>query len=85
MADTERAVAERDPDALMKEIERTRENLAQTIDALTDRVSPGNVARRARDRVREQLASPEGRLAGGVAVAVVALGVAVYVWRRRRG
>ncbi len=85
MADTERAVAERDPDALMKEIERTRENLAQTIDALTDRVSPGNVARRALDRVREQITSPEGRLVGGVAAAAVALGVAVYVWRRRRG
>lgn len=85
MADTERAVAERDPDALMKEIERTRESLAQTIDALTDRVSPGHVARRALDRVREQFASPEGRLAGGAVAAVAVLGVAVYVWRRRRG
>ena len=85
MADTERAVAQRDPDALVREIERTRENLAQTIDALTDRVSPGNVARRGLDRVREQLNSPEGRLIGGAAAAVVVLGVAVFVWRRRRG
>jgi len=85
MADTERAVAPRSPDALVKEIERTRENLAQTIDALTDRVSPGNVARRGLDRVREQLTSPEGRLIGGAAAAAVALGIAVYVWRRRRG
>ncbi len=85
MADTERAVAPRDPDALVREIERTRENLAQTIDALTDRVSPGNVARRALGRVREQLTSPQGRLAGGVVAGAVVFGVAVYVWRRRRG
>ena len=84
MADTERAVAPRDPDALVREIERTRENLAQTIDALTDRVSPANMARRAAGRVREQLASPEGKLIGGAAAAAVALGVAVYLWRRRR-
>ncbi len=85
MTDTERAVAPRDPEALMQEIERTRENLAQTIDALTDRVSPGNVARRGLDRMREQLNSPQGRLIGGAAAAVVVLGVAVFVWRRRRG
>lgn len=83
MAETERAAAPRDPDDLVREIERTRENLAQTIDALTERVSPGQVARRALDRAREQLASPEGMLIGGAAT-VVALGVAVYLWRRRR-
>jgi hypothetical protein len=84
MADTERAVAPRNQDALVREIERTRENLAQTIDALTDRVSPGNVARRAAGRAREQLTSPGGRLIGGAAVAAAALGVAVVLWRRRR-
>jgi hypothetical protein len=84
MADTERAVAPRDQDALVREIERTRENLAQTIDALTDRVSPGNVARRALGRTREQMTGPEGRLIGGAAVAAAALGVAWYLWRRRR-
>lgn len=84
MAETERAAAPRDPDDLVREIERTRENLAQTIDALTERVSPGQVARRALDRAREQLASPEGMLIGGAAATMVALGVAVYLWRRRR-
>ena len=84
MAETERAVASRDPDELVREIERTRENLAQTIDALTDRVSPRNVARRALGGAREQLATPEGMLIGGAAAVAVALGVALYLWRRRR-
>jgi hypothetical protein len=84
MTDTEGAVAPRDPDALVREIERTRENLAQTIDALTERVSPAHVARRTLDRARERLTSPEGMLIGGAAVAMAAFGVAVYLWRRRR-
>lgn len=84
MAETERPVAVRDPDALVKEIERTREDLVRTIDALTDRVSPANVARRAAIRVREQVSRPEVRRAGAAAAAVVAVGVAVYLWRRRR-
>jgi len=57
MAEANGEVALRDPDALVKEIERTRENLARTIDTLTQRVSPANVARRALSRV----------LAGGAA------------------
>lgn len=83
VADAEGAVAPRDPDALTREIQRTRENLAQTIDALTERVRPGNVARHAMDRARERLASPQGKLIGGAAVAVLALGMAAYLWRRR--
>lgn len=84
VADTEGAVTPRDPDALVKEIERTRDNLAQTIDALTERVRPGNVARRALARAREQLGTPEGVLIGGAAAAVLAVGVAAYLRRRRR-
>lgn len=84
MADTERAAGPRDPDALVREIERTRENLAQTIDALTERVSPGNVSRRALERAREQFNRPEGRLIAGAAAAAVALSVALYLWRHRR-
>lgn len=83
MAEANGEVAVRDPDALVKEIERTRENLARTIDALTQRVSPGNVARRAVSRLRDQAARPEVQLAGGVAL--VAVTAAAYlVWRLRR-
>ncbi len=84
MAETHGKVAVRDPDALIKEIERTRENLARTIDALTERVSPANVARRTMARVREQASRPEVQLIGGAAALVTVAAVAYTVWRRRR-
>jgi hypothetical protein len=83
MAEADGEVALQDPDALVKEIERTRENLARTIDELTERVSPGGIARRSLARLREQAARPEVQLAAGVALATVAV-AAVTLWRRRR-
>ena len=79
------AVAPRsDPDALVAEIERTRENLARTIDSLADRVSPANNARRLRARLEEQAARPEVRLAAAaVGFALVSL-TAYRVFVRRR-
>ena len=89
MAEANREVAVRDPDALVTEIERTRENLARTVDQLADRVSPANVAKRALDRAREQLERPEARMAGGAVAALVVVGVAgvvgvVLIRRRHR-
>jgi Protein of unknown function (DUF3618) len=84
MAEANGEVALRDPDALVKEIERTRENLARTIDTLTQRVSPANVARRALSRVLDQASRPEVQLVAGAAAAAVVT-VAVLAWRRRRG
>ena len=83
MAEAKDTVAIRDPDALVKEIERTRESLARTVDELADRVSPANVAHRALDRVREQLQRPEARIAGGALAALTVIGVAAYLVRRR--
>ncbi len=83
MAEAKGEVAVRDPDALVTEIERTRENLARTIDRLADLVSPANVARRALDRVREELQRPEARIAGGAVAALAVLGVTAYLIRRR--
>lgn len=83
MAEPNGTVAVRDPDALLKEIEATRENLARTIDALTERASPANIGRQAMDRVREQLDRPEVRMYAGIAAAVVAVGGIAYLVRRR--
>ncbi|MBT2209165.1 MULTISPECIES: DUF3618 domain-containing protein [Actinomadura] len=46
----------RDPEALERQIERTRLELARTIDELADRVNPKNVARRGADRLKEEAA-----------------------------
>jgi hypothetical protein len=82
MAEANGEVALRDPDELVKEIERTREDLARTIDTLAQRVSPGNVAKRALSRARDQASRPEIQI-GAAAVVVVTL--TLLMWRRRRG
>jgi hypothetical protein len=84
MAEANGEVAVRDPDQLVKQIERTRENLARTIDTLTERVSPANVAKRAMSKVLDQASRPEVQI-GAAAVTVVTFTVAVVVWWRRRG
>ncbi len=79
------AVARNDPDALVAEIARTRENLASTIDSLAELVSPANNARLLRARAQEQLARPEVRLAAAaVGFAVLSLTVYRLFVRRRR-
>ena len=83
MAEPNGEVALRDQDALVKQIERTREDLARTIDTLAERVSPANVARRTLSRVVDQVSRPEVQIAGAAVVAVVTL--SILIWRRRRG
>ena len=82
MAEANGEVALRDPDALVKEIERTRTNLARTIDTLAERVSPANVTKRTMARVMEQVSRPEVQI-GAAALAVATL--ALVLWRHRRG
>jgi Protein of unknown function (DUF3618) len=78
-------VAKRNSDEIVAEIERTRQNLARTIDSLADRVSPASNARRLRERAAQEISRPEVQLAI-VAVALAATGIAVYrIWGRRRG
>jgi len=47
MAETDYESTKLPPDALVTQIERTRTDLARTIDEIADRVAPSNVARRA--------------------------------------
>jgi hypothetical protein len=77
-------VAKRDSDAIVAEIERTRESLARTIDSLAERVSPANNVRRLRERATEQLSRPEVQLSAA-AVGLAVVGVAIYrIWGRRK-
>lgn len=76
-------VAKRDSDDIVAEIERTRQNLARTIDTLADRVSPASNARRMRERATEELSKPEIQLAVA-AVVLATAGIMIYrIWGRR--
>lgn len=71
-------------DELVADIERTRQELARTIDAISDRLNPANAARRTVDRVRDRIAGVDPMMAGGVAAAVVGVAAAWFLLRRRK-
>ncbi|MDR3035499.1 MAG: DUF3618 domain-containing protein [Kitasatospora sp.] len=81
---TQTAPATQNPDTLVREIERTRENLARTIDAIADRVSPANNARRAVERAREQVSRVDVRYVAAGAAVAVGVTAAFLIWRGRR-
>jgi hypothetical protein len=84
MADADTEAKSVDQDALVADIDRTRAELARTIDAISDRLSPKNNVRRAADRIRERISQVDPRVAGGAAAAVVVVGAAYLVLRRRK-
>ena len=64
----------RDINDIQREIERTRANLASTIDELADRTSPENLANNAKAQVSTKLKDDKvQKVLAGVAVAVVLL------------
>ncbi|HWG02137.1 MAG TPA: DUF3618 domain-containing protein [Trebonia sp.] len=83
MADTETDAGQLAPAALVGEIERTRTELAHTIDEIADRVSPGNVARRASARARERLSQVDPLIGGAVALAAVSV-TCYFLWTKLR-
>jgi len=83
MAETDFESTRLPPDALVTQIERTRTDLARTIDEIADRVAPANVARRATDRLREQISQIDPLVGGAIGLAAVS--VSCYlIWRRLR-
>lgn len=56
-----------DPDQIREDIERTRAELSSDVDALTDKVSPTQVAQRQADKVRSAVSDVKERVMGGVA------------------
>jgi len=77
------------PDALVDDIEQTREQLADTIDALVDRASPKNVAARQLARVKAEFVAADGSprvdQIGKAAGAVLGFLVLVALIRRVAG
>ena len=99
MADAETDARPVDQDALVADIDRTRAELARTIDAISDRVSPKRNVNRAMEQVRQrvdeigqrvnqevgQRASQVDPVMVGAAAAAVLVGVTVlFLVRRRR-
>jgi hypothetical protein len=86
MAETDTKTGEPEPTALaptqlVGEIERTRADLARTIDEIADRVSPANVARRGVDQVKERLSQVDPLIGGAVVLAAVSV-TCYLIWRR---
>lgn len=54
-----------DPDQIREDIERTRAELSSDVDALTDKVSPTQVAQRQADKVRDAVSDVKDRVMGG--------------------
>jgi hypothetical protein len=81
------AVRERTPAEIEAEIERTRQRLAGTVDAIADRVNPANVARRGAESAKAQVVDERGHVrigrAAGIAAAAAAV-IGLLVWRKRR-
>jgi hypothetical protein len=83
MADAEIESKSVDQETLVADIDRTRAELARTIDAISDRVSPKKNVERAKVRLRERASQVDPLMAGAAAAAVV-VGVTVLLLLRRR-
>jgi len=83
MADAETDAKPADQDALVADIDRTRAELARTIDAISDRVSPKKNVQRALEQVRQRASQVDPLMAGAAAAAVL-VGVSVIFLVRRR-
>ena len=83
MADAETGSKPVDQETLVADIDRTRAELALTIDAISDRVSPKKNVERVREQVRERAGQIDPLMAGAAAAAVV-VGLTVLLLLRRR-
>jgi hypothetical protein len=77
----------RTPAEIERDIEATRARLASTVDELTTRVKPKNLARQAGEGVKGQFVDPSGALRTGRVAAiagVITLLAGLSLMRRRR-
>jgi hypothetical protein len=83
MADADTDSKPANQNELVADIDRTRSDLARTIDAISDRVSPKKNVQRVVDQVRERVSQIDPIVAG-VAAGAVVIGVTVLILMRRR-
>ena len=83
MADAETDAKPVNQDELVADIDRTRAELARTIDAIADRVSPKKNMDRAMAEIRQRSSRIDPLMAGAAAAALV-VGVSVLFLARRR-
>jgi Protein of unknown function (DUF3618) len=83
MADADTDAKPVNQDELVADIDRTRVELARTIDAIADRVSPKKNVHRVMEQVRRRTSQIDPVMAGGAAAALV-VGVSVLFLVRRR-
>jgi hypothetical protein len=87
MADAETGSKPVDQKALVADIDRTRAELARTIDAISDRISGRVSPKKNVERVADQLRKRAGQIdpvVAGAAAAAVVIGVSVLFLLRRR-
>ena len=84
MADAETDAKPMDQDTLVADIDRTRAELARTIDAISDRVSPKKNVQRALDEVRQRASQVDPLIAGAAATAVLVSVTVIFLVRRRK-
>ena len=84
MADAETESKPLNRDALVAAIDRTRTELARTIDAISDRVSPKRNVNRALEQARQRASRIDPLVVGAAAAAVLVSVTVVFLVRRRR-
>jgi Protein of unknown function (DUF3618) len=83
MADADTDAKPLNQDALVAGIDRTRAELARTIDAISERVSPKRNVDRAMEQVRQRATRIDPLVVGAAAAVVVSV-TALFLWRRSR-
>ena len=84
MADAETGAKSVNQKTLVTDIDRTRAELARTIDAISARVNPKRNVDRAMEQARQRAAQIDPMIAGAVAAAVILGVTALSLWRRRK-
>ena len=84
MAEADTDAQPADQETLVADIDRTRAELARTIDAISDRVNPRKNVDRAMEEVRQRAAQIDPLMVGAAAAAVLLGVTALFLWRRSR-